>query len=284
MFPLGSTTVNCSSSADEAGNIGNGSFPVIVQDTNSPVIAPSADRYAETNSSLGAFVFYPTPTATDIVDGSVPVVCSPASRSRFPMGANLVTCTATDSNGNTATSYFTVFVEARERDTVSSSSGSPAFIIPLTGGQIMDLDCNSVFWAFGIKLSYLNLCDQQTSVHSVSADDLPGTLPVGFSYVMGLNVTVLTDGQILDELPNGTGLEIDFPLYKESADQFVVLYWNDSQGQWIKVSKEIGKNQISETLKTGSGDELYRLTSTDTAVFFPILTTNHTGIYVLAKK
>ena len=49
-----------------------------------------------------------TVTANDTVDGSVPVTCKPPSGSYFRAGRTKVTCSATDSSGNTATATFTV--------------------------------------------------------------------------------------------------------------------------------------------------------------------------------
>jgi HYR domain len=52
-------------------------------------------------------------TATDGVDGAVPVSCQPRSGRRFPLGKTIVRCAATDSSGNTATAGFTVTVKRR---------------------------------------------------------------------------------------------------------------------------------------------------------------------------
>ena len=60
-------------------------------------------------SSSGAVAIF-NPTATDDVDGTVPVLCAPASGSIFPLGTTTVTCTATDSAGNIASGNFTVTV------------------------------------------------------------------------------------------------------------------------------------------------------------------------------
>jgi hypothetical protein len=57
-------------------------------------------------------------TATDDVDGPVPVVCTPPSGTRFPLGITSVSCTAQDAAGNTATGGFTVTV----RDTTPPSA------------------------------------------------------------------------------------------------------------------------------------------------------------------
>ena len=52
-------------------------------------------------------------TATDDVDGGVPVLCQPQSGSRFEAGRTSVLCEATDSSGNTGTAAFTVNVKRR---------------------------------------------------------------------------------------------------------------------------------------------------------------------------
>jgi hypothetical protein len=49
-------------------------------------------------------------SATDAVDGPVTATCKPASGSNFRIGHTLVTCSATDSSGNTGTARFTVTV------------------------------------------------------------------------------------------------------------------------------------------------------------------------------
>jgi hypothetical protein len=52
-------------------------------------------------------------TATDDVDGSVPVSCQPKSGSRFKVGRTRVRCKATDTSANTAKAAFTVTVKRR---------------------------------------------------------------------------------------------------------------------------------------------------------------------------
>jgi hypothetical protein len=169
-----------------------------------------------------------------------------------------------------------------------SSSTTSAFLIPLTGGELIDLDCNSIFWAFGIKLTYYNLCDYQTAIHSVGSSELPGKLPTGFSYVLGLNVHILSNGQIVKNLPNGTGIEMDFPLNKQSQAHLALLYWNDPEGdgkgEWVQITKQLGKDKIFQTLSVKSADEFYKLITSATDTFYPNLTTDKTGIFILVKK
>jgi hypothetical protein len=102
-FVLGSTTVTCGTS-DLSGNTATRSFAVNVVDTTKPIIASHADVVATASGNSGAFVSYALPTATDSVDATVNVSCSAVSGSWFNVGSTTVTCSASDSHGNAATS------------------------------------------------------------------------------------------------------------------------------------------------------------------------------------
>jgi hypothetical protein len=78
-------------------------------DTTPPVLSLPPDLTVPATSPAGATVFF-TATATDAVDGPVPVLCQPSSGTVFPIGTTTVTCAATDSHSNTATGTFTVTV------------------------------------------------------------------------------------------------------------------------------------------------------------------------------
>jgi hypothetical protein len=56
------------------------------------------------------FSLIPIPSAADDVDGIVPVECTPASGSIFPIGSTTVECTATDAAGNIGRASFTVTI------------------------------------------------------------------------------------------------------------------------------------------------------------------------------
>jgi hypothetical protein len=109
-FAIGETTVNCTAT-DGHGNVATASFKVIVTDKTPPVIhGVPANIEKEATSLSGAEVTYTNPTATDIVDGTVPVICAPASGSTFAIGETMVKCTATDSHGNSAEATFKVTI------------------------------------------------------------------------------------------------------------------------------------------------------------------------------
>ena len=110
IFPLGTTTITCNAHDPAGNNAAPKSFTVRVRDTTKPVISPTGNVKANATGPAGAIVNYPLPTATDIVDVTVPVICTPAPGSTFPIGSTTVTCVATDHAGNTATRRFTVTV------------------------------------------------------------------------------------------------------------------------------------------------------------------------------
>ncbi|MDT0165756.1 PxKF domain-containing protein [Actinotalea sp. AC32] len=83
---------------------------VVPVDTTPPTWdSPLVDLTATATANSAATVTY-APTATDDVDGAVPVTCTPASGSTFAVGATTVTCSASDAAGNVLTGSFTVTV------------------------------------------------------------------------------------------------------------------------------------------------------------------------------
>ncbi|MGB5335751.1 MAG: HYR domain-containing protein, partial [Woeseiaceae bacterium] len=111
VFPAGVTTVTCTAT-DAAGNSASGNFDVVVADTMPPTLTvPAGGIDADLVSTAGANVdFSGAVTATDSADPSPSIVCEPPSGSLFPAGATSVSCTATDSGGNSASASFDVRV------------------------------------------------------------------------------------------------------------------------------------------------------------------------------
>jgi hypothetical protein len=108
-FPLGVTVVTCSAT-DAHLNTGTDTFTITVEDTTGPVLALPANITEEATGPDGAVVTF-TATASDLVDGSVPVTCAPASGSTFVLGTTPVNCSAADAAGNEGTGSFNVTVE-----------------------------------------------------------------------------------------------------------------------------------------------------------------------------
>lgn len=102
-FPLGTTTVQCTSSLGDAA-----AFLVTVRDTTSPSLQlPSS--FSVPGTSSGATVTYST-NAYDLVDGATIVNCAPASGSFFAAGETTVQCSTKDSRNNKAFGNFKINV------------------------------------------------------------------------------------------------------------------------------------------------------------------------------
>jgi hypothetical protein len=113
VFALGTAKVTCS--ATSSGLSTTKSFTITVVDTTPPALSVS-DVVADAVSPDGAPVAY-TATAVDRVSGAITPACSPASGSTFAIGDTKVTCTASDTRGNTADARFTVHVKGAAEQT-----------------------------------------------------------------------------------------------------------------------------------------------------------------------
>jgi Nidogen-like/HYR domain len=106
----GSTTLTWFA-RDRAGNV-EALQSLEIEITSGPALAGCDDVTALATPGLGGALVSYEVTASDDVDGSVPVACDPAPGSFFAMGESRpVTCTAADSEGNQATCTFLVQVD-----------------------------------------------------------------------------------------------------------------------------------------------------------------------------
>jgi len=108
-----------------------GFVPTVLEiECSGPLISVPADVTVNATEPSGATVIY-TATASDAT-GNVPVSCSPVSGSLFAIGATVVTCSATDSEGDSASAHFTVDVHGAAaqigdlREAVAAFGGSIA--------------------------------------------------------------------------------------------------------------------------------------------------------------
>jgi hypothetical protein len=106
VFPLGATLVTYTAQ-DAAGHTTTCNFTVTVVDDTPPTITCPTNMTVSDGGAPLAPVTYPAPITSDNC-AVTNVTCVPASGSNFPLGTTTVTCTATDSSGNTASCTFTV--------------------------------------------------------------------------------------------------------------------------------------------------------------------------------
>jgi hypothetical protein len=122
VFQKGVTKVTCTA-VDNKGNTAISSFNVTVVDNQPPAFTgtPPNVTHSTDSGTCSAVVTFATPVATDACQGTVPVVCVPASGSTFPKGMTVVHCTATNNDQITANTSFTVTIADNEKPTVVSA-------------------------------------------------------------------------------------------------------------------------------------------------------------------
>jgi len=116
------------------------------EETNftAPNIITPGDLTVNASSGRGAIVNF-TATATAGSGAALTVTCVPPSGSGFPIGSTPVTCTATDSNGNTATATFSVIVQAN--GFTPAPPDAPAAATPSAGFGFVTLTWDAVPYA-----------------------------------------------------------------------------------------------------------------------------------------
>lgn len=111
-FNLGLTTI-VAIATDLSGNTATCVYTVTVRDQEKPVIiCPANQTKSAPACQAGAIFTFNLPTVTDNCPLPTPtiVTCNRQSGEFFPCGTTIITCTATDAGGNTATCTFSVTV------------------------------------------------------------------------------------------------------------------------------------------------------------------------------
>lgn len=106
------TTVSCTAT-DAHGNTGQETFTITVNliDVTKPALSGVPGNIAEnTEVPTGKVINYSLPTASDNLDGPLPVTCTKASGTNFVVGTTPVTCSATDAHNNTGSATFNVVI------------------------------------------------------------------------------------------------------------------------------------------------------------------------------
>lgn len=145
-FDVGDTTVTYTAT-DSHGNSASKTQKVTIIDTTPPTIVVPDDMTAEATGPTGVVVTF-TVSASDLVDGSVTVICVPTSGSMFALETATVTCSATDVHSNAATKSFKVTVQDTTPPTIdahtditieaTSSSGAVVDYVSPTTYDIVD--------------------------------------------------------------------------------------------------------------------------------------------------
>ena len=164
VFPLGETIVTWTAT-DSSGNSASDSQQISVIDTTIPSIIVPSDIQVEIYDKLGVEIDTGIPASDDVID-SQPTITNDAP-TMFPLGETIVTWTATDSSGNSASATQTITVV----DTTSPVLIAPELIIQ----EAINHEANPVIIG---NSEYSDIMD----VSSVT-NDAPEVFPLGETIV-----------------------------------------------------------------------------------------------------
>ncbi len=221
IFPVGTTTV-IYSSTDIHGNVSTASFEITVEDLELPAIAglPEILEIDAEQDQCGAAGLWSDPVITDNCEVTS-ITQSHQSGDIFPVGASVVSYTATDSSGNSVTETLHIFVSDAQAPTIT---GMPADI------QLSNTttECGTIAtWA---EPQIIDACGDHVASSSHSTGDF---FPVGTTSVVytatdtaGNESTASFDVTVLDtELPIITSIPEDMVLNAPPGNCNAVANW-----------------------------------------------------------
>jgi hypothetical protein len=226
-FPLGTTTVNCS--VTDSGNLSDsGSFTVTVQDTTKHELKLPANITEEATGPNGNTVTY-SASASDLVDGSVNVSCTPNSGSTFAIDTTTVNCEATDAAGNKASGSFTVKVQ----DTIAptdikfadniSDGGSFFFGDVPAQPTCTATDSGSGLNSAGCVVSGYSTAVGQHTLKATATDNAGNTATKEITYTVkpytlnGFYQPIDMNGTV-NTVKNGSTVPVKFELFKGTTE------------------------------------------------------------------
>jgi hypothetical protein len=203
LFPMGTTTVNCSAT-DACGRSNSCNFTVTVSPLPLSITCPSNIAVTTANPS-GAVVNY---TVT-VSGGCRPIItnCVPPSGSLFPMGTTTVNCSATDACGQSNSCSFTVTVSLLPLNvtcpgniimtttspngtvfnyTVLISGGCPPYTtnsVP-PSGSIFPIGTTNVSWSVTDACGQSNSCSFTVMVVLVSSLSISNVIQSGLTWLV----------------------------------------------------------------------------------------------------
>ncbi|MFT7129533.1 MAG: hypothetical protein ACI89U_001650 [Gammaproteobacteria bacterium] len=249
IFAMGQTTVSCDA-VDKSGNTAAGSFNItIAQTTVVDTVAPllslpnsAATQAEEATAASGASVHY-IASAVDEIEGSVPLNCSATSGSTFAIGQTSVTCSASDSQGNTASGSFSVFVIdsaapqlTLPADLTLDAADSTGIVVNYlasatdTVDPLVDITCTPMTGSlFAVGDSPVN-CEATDSSGNVASGEFLVTVfstPVTTSSSVNLTWSIPTSRENGDPLAVGELASYEIYVVAENSGGDQVLIVND---------------------------------------------------------
>lgn len=244
---------------DAAGNPAIQKTRVInVSDVDGPVFSTvPGNQSIEATSGSGASFSYTLPTATDAVDGNVPVTCAPETNTTLALGAHTIECSASDTAGNDTSASFVATVEDTEGP-----------VITLTGGATLNTLTDSPFIDPGATA--IDVVDGNISASII----VTGTVDTGTigAYTLTYSVTDATGNNTSEErVVNVSDLSLSAEQQSTVATNSATITWATSHPATSRVLFDTASHSDASTTEAGPVNYGYANSTSEDASFV----TNH---------
>ncbi len=122
-------------------------------------------------------------------------------------------------------------------------------IIPVTGSELYDLKCGAASRLDIEDQAYAllpSLCGYKGSLVLETAGTLPTSIPMGFSFINAVSLTIIKDYVLENTIETGEEIEIGFYLDENlSIENLAILAWES--GEWVEMDVEIIDGIITTT-------------------------------------
>jgi len=174
---------------------------------------------------------------------------------------------------------------------LAKTGGAGAFVIPVTGRQIMKIDCanpltilqlnNSNRALFSGLCGFDALLENQPETAIAGLEDLPGDL----SFVFGMSVSILKDNSPVEPLPASGAVTLSFVIPETfQGKKLSILFWDAAAGEWVKLPFQQLENGKVVPSSLGDGSDTNVLNGVHTTGGRIEVTVNFGGTFVLAAE
>lgn len=229
-----------------------------------PLIFGEEVHVEEATSSRGAIVHFEV-AAIDPDGTPLPVTCTPASGSQFPMGGTLVSCSASNSFGTSTTSVYVLVVDF----------DGPVVTVPadiVSTNAVVTFEASAVDQIDGARPVTCSPASGSTfgagtTQVTCSASDESGNIGYGFFTVTlpgGLPV-ITVPGDLTADSPDGESVEVPFTVTATNDAEIVCLYGPAPGVPFLGNRFDVGVTTLTCTATnlTGSDTDSFTVTVRD---------------------
>jgi len=125
--------------------------------------------------------------------------------------------------------------------------GLPLGLIPVTGGEKVEIPCDSECVTFtlpdGSQAEFCGLCGYSMSLSEETEDTLPFEKPQDLTMLLGMTVNLFDEsGTLLSDLPDNSSLTISFPMGTKIEDLLGIQLWDPGKAEWVSILDTLAVN------------------------------------------